>query len=256
MPGSVDAARPRDGRRAAARGRPVAADLAADLPPGRHGRARRGADHRPDRRRRASAGYVINIRDVTERLQFEDRLSHQAFHDLTTGLANRALFCSRTVHALERHDAGRGARRRAVPRPRRLQGDQRRLGYVAGDQLLAAVGARLARIDRARPTRSLASAATSSRSCSRHPPDGDAVATACRVHDLLEQPFAFDGTRGVRAREHRHRVRRALDLGRARRRAAAAQRRRRDVHRQGRRARRSGASSRPRCTRPCSTASS
>jgi diguanylate cyclase (GGDEF)-like protein/PAS domain S-box-containing protein len=137
-------------------------------------------------------GYVINIRDVTERLQFEDRLSHQAFHDLTTGLANRALLCSRTVHALERHETGQAPVAILVLDLDDFKAINDALGYVAGDRLLAAVGSRLGSSTRAGDTIAriggdeFAILLESS-------PDGDAVATACRVHDLLEQPFAFDG---------------------------------------------------------------
>jgi diguanylate cyclase (GGDEF)-like protein/PAS domain S-box-containing protein len=137
-------------------------------------------------------GYVVNLRDVTERLQFEDRLSHQAFHDLTTGLANRALFCSRTVHALERHD-----HRDAPVAVLFLDLDDFKaindgLGYVAGDQLLAAVGARLAGSTRAADTIARVGGDEFAILLEASPA-GDAVATACRVHDLLEQPFVFDG---------------------------------------------------------------
>ena len=37
-------------------------------------------------------GIVLNIRDVTERKQLQERLEHQAYHDALTGLANRSLF--------------------------------------------------------------------------------------------------------------------------------------------------------------------
>ena len=36
------------------------------------------------------AGYVANIRDITERKKFEALLAHRALHDPLTGLANRS----------------------------------------------------------------------------------------------------------------------------------------------------------------------
>ena len=45
-------------------------------------------------------GIVLNTRDVSERKRLEDQLTHQAFHDPLTGLANRALFRDRVSHAL------------------------------------------------------------------------------------------------------------------------------------------------------------
>jgi diguanylate cyclase (GGDEF)-like protein/PAS domain S-box-containing protein len=45
-------------------------------------------------------GIVLNTRDVSERRRLEEQLTHQAFHDPLTGLANRALFRDRVSHAL------------------------------------------------------------------------------------------------------------------------------------------------------------
>jgi diguanylate cyclase (GGDEF)-like protein/PAS domain S-box-containing protein len=45
-------------------------------------------------------GIVLNTRDVSERKRLEEQLTHQAFHDPLTGLANRALFRDRVSHAL------------------------------------------------------------------------------------------------------------------------------------------------------------
>jgi diguanylate cyclase (GGDEF)-like protein/PAS domain S-box-containing protein len=47
-------------------------------------------------------GIVINLWDVSERKELEDRLRHQAFHDDLTSLPNRVLFNERLEHALVR----------------------------------------------------------------------------------------------------------------------------------------------------------
>jgi diguanylate cyclase (GGDEF)-like protein/PAS domain S-box-containing protein len=49
-------------------------------------------------------GIVLNLRDVTERRELEERLEWQAFHDPLTGLANRVLFSDRVSHALARRE--------------------------------------------------------------------------------------------------------------------------------------------------------
>ena len=54
-------------------------------------------------------GIVLNIRDVTERKQLQERLTHQAFHDGLTGLANRSLFQQRLGTALSEQSASRVA---------------------------------------------------------------------------------------------------------------------------------------------------
>jgi diguanylate cyclase (GGDEF)-like protein/PAS domain S-box-containing protein len=47
-------------------------------------------------------GIVLNARDISERKALEKQLTHQAFHDDVTGLANRALFTDRVNHGLAR----------------------------------------------------------------------------------------------------------------------------------------------------------
>jgi diguanylate cyclase (GGDEF)-like protein/PAS domain S-box-containing protein len=87
----------------------------------------------------ALEGFVM---DVTEQRRLESRLEHQAFHDPLTGLANRALFRDRVVHALAA--GGRDGTRPAVIF---LDLDDFKavdsLGHAAGDCLLAEVAARL-----------------------------------------------------------------------------------------------------------------
>ena len=88
-------------------------------------------------------GWVLNLRQIGERKALEDQLTHQAFHDALTGLANRALFLDRVEHAVER--GGRSGESLAVLfcdlDDFKLVNDS--LGHEAGDELLRTVAARL-----------------------------------------------------------------------------------------------------------------
>jgi diguanylate cyclase (GGDEF)-like protein/PAS domain S-box-containing protein len=86
---------------------------------------------------------VLNSRDVTARRRLERELNRQAFHDVLTGLANRALFVDRADHALDR---------RSDEHPEvaivfldlddfKLVNDT--LGHPIGDELLIAVADRI-----------------------------------------------------------------------------------------------------------------
>jgi diguanylate cyclase (GGDEF)-like protein/PAS domain S-box-containing protein len=88
-------------------------------------------------------GIVLNGRDVSERKAFEDQLTHQAFHDPLTNLANRALFSDRVQHALSRQ--ARESSGLAVIfidlDDFKIINDS--LGHGAGDGVLAEVGRRM-----------------------------------------------------------------------------------------------------------------
>ena len=97
-------------------------------------------------------GIVLNCRDISERKAFEEQLTHQAFHDPVTGLANRALFAERVRHAIAR--SRREHNRIAVVF---LDLDDFKtindsLGHAAGDEVLAEVAKRLATSVRASDT--------------------------------------------------------------------------------------------------------
>jgi diguanylate cyclase (GGDEF)-like protein/PAS domain S-box-containing protein len=87
-------------------------------------------------------GFVVTCHDITERSQLEQQLTHQAFHDALTGLANRALFRDRLGHAMAR---ARGAGGYGVLfidlDDFKTVNDS--LGHAAGDSLLREMTVRL-----------------------------------------------------------------------------------------------------------------
>jgi PAS domain S-box-containing protein len=107
---------------------------------------------------------VVTIRDISERKQFEMQLTHQAFHDELTGLANRALFVDRVAHGLARRERDGTGLAVLLLDLDDFKTVNDGLGHAAGDSMLQAVAERLATL--VRPvTRPPGSAATSSRWC-------------------------------------------------------------------------------------------
>ncbi len=97
------------------------------------------------RNRPSVGGYVINVRDITERKEAESLLAFQALHDPLTGLANRVLLVDRLRLAIER-----GSRRYEASRPVVMFLDLDRfklvndsLGHGAGDEILIRVANRI-----------------------------------------------------------------------------------------------------------------
>ncbi len=88
-------------------------------------------------------GLVLTCRDISERRAFEERLTHQAFHDALTGLPNRALLMERLRHALARVQRHAGPVGVVFLDLDNFKVINDSLGHEAGDHLLAAVAGRL-----------------------------------------------------------------------------------------------------------------
>jgi diguanylate cyclase (GGDEF)-like protein/PAS domain S-box-containing protein len=91
-------------------------------------------------------GLVATFRDVTEQRNLERQLSHRAFHDELTGLANRALFLDRMDHALRvvRPDADPVVVLFVDLDDFKSVNDA--LGHGVGDQMLRAIAERIRRV--------------------------------------------------------------------------------------------------------------
>jgi diguanylate cyclase (GGDEF)-like protein/PAS domain S-box-containing protein len=88
-------------------------------------------------------GIVLNARDVTEQVALQSQLSHQAFHDPLTDLANRVLFHDRVEHALQRRSSSDHAVAVLFLDIDNFKRVNDSLGHSAGDELLVAFADRL-----------------------------------------------------------------------------------------------------------------
>ena len=93
---------------------------------------------------KARAGYVYTFRDISERRQTEDRLQHDAMHDVLTGLPNRALFMDRLNQCFSRRvrkpDQSCGVLFLDLDRFKEINDV---LGHAVGDAVLTSTAERL-----------------------------------------------------------------------------------------------------------------
>ncbi len=139
-------------------------------------------------------GMVITLHDVTEQRRLEQELTHRAFHDGLTGLANRSLFQQQLHQALTR----------TLPAEQiigvlfldlddfKVINDT--LGHTAGDQLLIAVAERLRQSLRPHDTAARLGGDEFAVLVNGAPTVGAVEAIATRISNALAQPLHIDGT--------------------------------------------------------------
>jgi diguanylate cyclase (GGDEF)-like protein/PAS domain S-box-containing protein len=145
------------------------------------------------------AGLVVTLRDVTERRRLERELTHQAFHDAMTGLANRVLFNDRLKHAL-----ARGARDGSVVGVLFIDLDDFKivndtLGHAAGDALLIGVANRIAGALRADDTAARLGGDEFAALIENVQDPGAVEETAGRILAALAEPIVIDGETSLTA---------------------------------------------------------
>ena len=95
--------------------------------------------------RSSSQALVLNIRDVTDRKEMEERLAYLGAHDAVTNLPNRVAFRNQVDEALERSTPGHTIAVLALDIDDfKLVNDA--LGQRAGDDVLGMIGGRLGKI--------------------------------------------------------------------------------------------------------------
>ena len=89
------------------------------------------------------AGLVLTIRDIQERKKLENQLTHQAFHDPLTKLANRLLLSDRVVHAQARSQRGGRPCSVLLLDLDDFKAINDTFGHVAGDEVLVETARRI-----------------------------------------------------------------------------------------------------------------
>jgi len=138
--------------------------------------------------------YISQVVDISDRKRMEEQLLHDAFHDVLTGLPNRALFMDRLEYALRRA----GQRWDYLCAVIVLDLDRFKvindsLGHLVGDRLLSAIADRLQGCLRPSDTLARLGGDEFTILLDDIPNTGAAKDIAKSIHQTLESSFNLDG---------------------------------------------------------------
>jgi diguanylate cyclase (GGDEF)-like protein/PAS domain S-box-containing protein len=140
------------------------------------------------------AGHQGIIHDITDRKRAEERLLYNAYHDVLTGLPNRALFIDRLDRALvrwKRHHEQPFAILFIDLNRFKIVNDS--LGHAAGDELLKKVGALIGQCLREEDTVARLGGDEFAVLLDTINSKAEAMMVAQRIHSAMENPIAVGG---------------------------------------------------------------
>ena len=138
-------------------------------------------------------GLVVTIRDIQERKNLEEQLTHQAFHDSLTGLANRALLSNRVEHARARSQRDGKPCAVLLLDLDDFKAINDSLGHAAGDQVLIEVARRVQTCIRAGDTAARLGGDEFALLLEDTPDAERAMEVAQRITAALRPPIKLDG---------------------------------------------------------------
>ena len=136
-----------------------------------------------------ATGYQGIIHDISDRKRAEDRLVYNAYHDVLTGLPNRALFTDRLDRALARWRRHREAQFAVLFLDlNRFKFVNDSLGHSAGDELLKKIGEIIQDCLREEDTVARLGGDEYAVLIDHIETKADAISVAERIHSCLESP--------------------------------------------------------------------
>jgi diguanylate cyclase (GGDEF)-like protein/PAS domain S-box-containing protein len=137
-------------------------------------------------------GYQGIIHDITDRKRAEERLVYNAYHDVLTGLPNRALFTDRLDRALARWRRNRDHRFAVLFLDlNRFKYVNDSLGHSAGDELLKRVGEIIQNCLREEDTVARLGGDEYAVLIDQIDTRADAILVAERIHSCMENPVTI-----------------------------------------------------------------